>query len=264
ERLAELGIRLMTEANTSNFGTAFCESVDARSGVSTGISASDRARSILALVDPATRPDDLARPGHLFPLRARPGGVLARAGQTEAAVDLARLAGLRPAGVICEVMNEDGSMARVPDLARFCAGHGLKMITVADLIRHRLEHERHVHRVGEADHATAYGRSRLDHDAEFHSALVFGNPAAHAPALVRVQSHCLMAAWGANGCACAGNLSSALARIQAEGSGVLIYLHQNSPGYALTGEAAIAHLGPAASEPSDHRPPAGAGDASPS
>ncbi|HWG38212.1 MAG TPA: 3,4-dihydroxy-2-butanone-4-phosphate synthase [Terriglobales bacterium] len=271
ERLAELGIRLMTEANTSNFGTAFCDSVDARAGVSTGISASDRARSILALVDPATRPHDLARPGHIFPLRARPGGVLARAGQTEAAVDLARLAGLRPAGVICEVMNEDGSMARVPDLARFCAGHGLKMITVADLIRHRLEHERHVHRVGEADHATAYGRcrliayrSRLDHDAEFHSALVFGNPAAHAPALVRVQSHCLMAAWGANGCACAGNLSSALARIQAEGSGVLIYLHQNSPGYALTGEAAIAHLGPAASEPSDHRPPAGAGDASPS
>src|SRR5213596_1439935 len=140
-RLDHLRIGPMTSENTSNYGTAFCEAIDARDGITTGISAYDRARTILACIDPATRPADLARPGHVFPLRAREGGVLVRAGQTEASVDLARMAGLTPAGVICEIMNEDGSMARVPELREFCGKHGLKMISVAELIRYRLKHE---------------------------------------------------------------------------------------------------------------------------
>jgi len=246
ERLAALRIPLMTADNTSNFGTAFCESIDARQGVTTGISAADRARSIQALVAEATQPSDLARPGHVFPLRARPGGVLTRAGQTEAAVDLARLAGLRPAGVICEIMNEDGSMARVPELDAFCRLHRLKMITVADLIRYRLLHERYIHRVGEAEHATAYGPCRLIAyrsalDEELHSALVFGTISAADPILVRVQTHCLLGALGAGTCACAANLSAALRQIQAAGSGVLVYLHQNSAGYDLDAAGAIRH-----------------------
>ena len=149
ERLDHLRIGPMTAENTSQFGTAFCEAIDARDGVTTGISAYDRARTIHVAIDPATRPGDLARPGHVFPLRARRGGVLVRAGQTEASVDLARLAGLVPAGVICEIMNEDGTMARVPDLLRFCETHGMKMLTVADLIRYRMHHERYVRRVAE-------------------------------------------------------------------------------------------------------------------
>src|SRR5690242_6228019 len=150
ERLAHLRIAPMTHENTSNFGTAFCESIDAREGVTTGISAYDRARTILVAIDPATRPSDLARPGHVFPLRARKGGVLVRAGQTEASVDLARMAGLVPAGIICEIMKEDGTMARVPDLIEFCRIHDLKILTVAELIRYRMQHERYVNRVGEA------------------------------------------------------------------------------------------------------------------
>src|SRR5438105_9334615 len=157
ERLEHLRIGPMTAENTSNYGTAFCEAVDARDGVSTGISAHDRARTIQVAIDPRSRPGDLVRPGHMFPLRARKGGVLVRAGQTEASVDLARLAGLIPAGVICEIMNDDGSMARVPDLVKFCAQHDLKMLTVAELIRYRMQHERYVHRVGEALLPTAYG-----------------------------------------------------------------------------------------------------------
>src|SRR2546427_10998701 len=150
ERLEHLRIGPMTAQNTSQYGTAFCEAIDAREGVTTGISAYDRARTIKVAIDPATRPADLARPGHVFPLRARKGGVLVRAGQTEASVDLARLAGLIPAGVICEIMRDDGTMARVPDLIEFCQTHGLKMLTVAELIRYRMQHERYVHRVGEA------------------------------------------------------------------------------------------------------------------
>src|SRR5512146_3210724 len=161
ERLEHLRIGPMTAENTSNYGTAFCESVDAREGVPTGISAYDRARTIAVAIDPASRPSDLARPGHVFPLRARKGGVLVRAGQTEASVDLARLAGLVPAGVICEIMNEDGTMSRVPDLVKFCAQHGLKMLTVAELIRYRMLHERYVRRVGEAVLPTRYGEFRL-------------------------------------------------------------------------------------------------------
>src|SRR6201997_56231 len=148
ERLDYLRLGQMSAENTSNFGTAFTESIDAKDGVSTGISAYDRARTIQVAIDPATRPDDLARPGHVFPLRARKGGVLVRAGQTEASVDLARLAGLVPAGVICEIMNEDGTMARVPQLIEFCRTHDLKMLTVAELIRYRMRHERLVHRIG--------------------------------------------------------------------------------------------------------------------
>src|ERR1700682_4662051 len=149
ERLDHLRIGPMTSENTSQYGTPFCEAIDARDGITTGISAHDRARTIKVAIDPATRPSDLARPGHMFPLRAREGGVLVRAGQTEASVDLARMAGLTPAGVICEIMNEDGSMARVPQLPEFCARHGLKMISVADLIRYRMKHEKFVRRVAE-------------------------------------------------------------------------------------------------------------------
>src|SRR6266581_5125986 len=161
ERLEHLRIGPMSAENTSNYGTAFCEAIDAREGVSTGISAYDRARTILVAIDPATRPSDLARPGHVFPLRALKGGVLVRAGQTEASVDLARLAGLIPAGIICEIMRDDGTMARVPDLIHFCAQHGLKMLTVAELIRYRMQNERYVHRVAEAIIPTRFGDWRL-------------------------------------------------------------------------------------------------------
>ncbi len=161
ERLEHLRIGPMSAENTSNYGTAFCEAIDAREGVTTGISAFDRARTIRVAIDPATRPSDLARPGHVFPLRARKGGVLVRAGQTEASVDLARMAGMVPAGIICEIMREDGTMARVPDLIEFCNTHGMKMLTVAELIRYRMQHERYVHRVGEALVNTNYGEFRV-------------------------------------------------------------------------------------------------------
>src|SRR5438445_563600 len=157
ERCDYLRLPLMSPFNTSNFGTAFCESIDAREGVTTGISAADRTRTILAAIHPDCRPADLSRPGHMFPLRAREGGVLVRAGQTEASVDLARLAGLNPAGVICEIMNEDGTMARVPQLEEFCARHRLKMLSVAELIRHRLKHERFIRRVAEGCVQTEFG-----------------------------------------------------------------------------------------------------------
>ena len=161
ERLEHLNIGPMTAENTSQYGTAFCEAIDARQGVTTGISAYDRARTIQVAIDPATKPSDLARPGHVFPLRARKGGVLVRAGQTEASVDLARLAGMVPAGIICEIMKDDGSMARVPDLTEFCRQHNMKMLTVAELIRYRMAHERYVNRVGEALIDTRFGEFRL-------------------------------------------------------------------------------------------------------
>src|ERR1700757_1207045 len=161
ERCDELALPLMTPVNTSNYGTAFCESIDARRGTTTGISTSDRATTILAAIDDATRPSDLARPGHVFPLRARKGGVLVRAGQTEASVDLARIAGMVPAGIICEIMRDDGTMARVPDLIEFCKTHTMKMLTVAEVIRYRMAHERYVHRVGEALVSTRQGEFRL-------------------------------------------------------------------------------------------------------
>src|SRR5712691_7452901 len=161
ERCDELELPLMVEENTSNFGTAFTVSVEARGRTTTGISAADRAATVLAAVDPATKPSDLLRPGHMFPLRAQAGGVLKRAGQTEASVDLARIAGLNPSAVLCEVMNEDGTMARVPDLAKFCEKHGLLMVTVADLIRHRMKTERLVHRIASPHVPTRFGEFRL-------------------------------------------------------------------------------------------------------
>src|SRR5450432_2854394 len=199
ERLDHLRIGPMTAENTSNYGTAFCEAIDARDGVTTGISAYDRARTIKVAVDPATRPADLARPGHVFPLRARKGGVLVRAGQTEAAVDLARMAGLVPAGIICEIMRDDGTMARVPDLIEFCQAHGVKLLTVAELIRYRMQHERYVHRVGEALIDTHHGEFRLiAYESEVdggdsHIALVRGDiENSSEPVLVRMHSHCVM------------------------------------------------------------------------
>src|ERR1700690_3490234 len=181
ERLDHLRIGPMTSENTSQYGTAFCEAIDAREGVTTGISAHDRARTIRVAIDPATRPSDLARPGHMFPLRARKGGVLVRAGQTEASVDLARLAGLNPSGVICEIMRDDGEMARIPDLIPFCTEHGLLILTVAELIRYRLRNERYIVRSGESLIQTKYGEFRMIayesevNGGESHLALVKGD-----------------------------------------------------------------------------------------
>src|ERR1035437_2004089 len=193
ERCEALRLPLMSPRNTSNFGTAFCESIDAREGTTTGISASDRTRTILAVIDPQCRRGDLSRPGHVFPLRAQEGGVLVRAGQTEASVDLARLAGLTPAGVICEVMNEDGTMARVPHLEEFCARHNLKMISVAELIRHRMKNERFIRRVAEGGLTTDSGEFRTitygSHlNPEYHLALVLGDVAGKEGVLVRMHA----------------------------------------------------------------------------
>jgi len=240
ERLEHLRIGPMTAENTSQYGTAFCEAIDARQGVTTGISAHDRARTIQVAIDPATKPSDLARPGHMFPLRARKGGVLVRAGQTEASVDLARLAGMIPAGIICEIMKDDGSMARVPDLTDFCREHKMKMLTVAELIRYRMEHERYVHRVGEALVDTRFGEFRLIayeseiDGGESHVALIRGDvERSEAPVLVRMHAHCLMGdVFGATGCECHATLEGALRRISKEG-GALIYLHQTSQGFSV-------------------------------
>jgi 3,4-dihydroxy 2-butanone 4-phosphate synthase / GTP cyclohydrolase II len=241
ERLDHLRIGPMTAENTSNYGTAFCEAIDARSGVTTGISAYDRSRTILTAIDPATRPSDLARPGHVFPLRARKGGVLVRAGQTEAAVDLARLAGLVPAGVICEIMKDDGTMARVPDLLEFCQTHRLKMLTVAELIRYRMAHERYVHRVGEAMVGTRYGEFRLVayesevDGGESHVALIRGEvESGNEPVLVRMHSHCLMGdVFGSATCDCRATIEGSMRAIAEEGRGAIIYLHQTSKGFSV-------------------------------
>ncbi len=241
ERLDYLRLGQMSVENTSNFGTAFTESIDAKEGVTTGISAYDRAQTIQVAIDPATRPNDLARPGHVFPLRARKGGVLVRAGQTEASVDLARLAGLVPAGVICEIMNDDGTMARVPQLAEFCREHGLKMITVAEVIRYRMAHERYVKRLAEAVVPTAYGEFRMiayesEITGDSHIALVKGDVenAGTEPVLVRMHAHCLVGdVFGANWCECHNTIETSMRRIAEEGRGALIYLHQTSKGYSV-------------------------------
>jgi 3,4-dihydroxy 2-butanone 4-phosphate synthase/GTP cyclohydrolase II len=246
ERLDHLRLGPMSAENTSQYGTAFCEAIDARVGVTTGISAYDRARTIQVAIDPATQASDLARPGHVFPLRARKGGVLLRAGQTEASVDLARLAGLIPAGIICEIMKDDGTMARVPDLIEFCKQHGLKMLTVAELIRYRMAHERYVHRVGEALVDTRFGEfcliayeSEVD-GGESHVALIKGEisrgevEASDAPVLVRMHAHCLMGdVFGSTACECHATLEGSLRRIAQEGRGALIYLHQTSQGFSV-------------------------------
>ncbi|HEX2164674.1 MAG TPA: bifunctional 3,4-dihydroxy-2-butanone-4-phosphate synthase/GTP cyclohydrolase II [Thermoanaerobaculia bacterium] len=242
ERCDELELPLMVEegANSTPFGTAFTVSIEARGrGVTTGISAADRAATVRAAIDPATRPSDLVRPGHLFPLRARRGGVLKRAGQTEASVDLAALAGLLPAGVICEIMNDDGTMARVPQLARFAERHGLAMITVADLIRYRLAHETIVRRVASPTLPTPWGAMtvhayRSDVTGEEHIALVHGELDPSRPVLVRVHSQCLTGdIFGSERCDCGPQLHEALARIAEEGSGVLLYLLQEGRGIGL-------------------------------
>jgi 3,4-dihydroxy 2-butanone 4-phosphate synthase / GTP cyclohydrolase II len=239
DRCDELHLPLMSPINTSVHGTAFTEAVDARVGVTTGISASDRAITILTAIDPKTKPQDLARPGHVFPLRARKGGVLVRAGQTEASVDLARIAGLSPAGVICEVMNEDGTMSRVPQLIEFCKEHNLKMLTVADLIRYRMQHERYVRRVAEAVLPTRYGDFRMiaylsDVDHDQHIALVRGNLEGATPALVRVHSHCLTGdVFGSTTCDCSELVSRSLEAIAKENRGVFLYLHHTGRGFSV-------------------------------
>jgi 3,4-dihydroxy 2-butanone 4-phosphate synthase/GTP cyclohydrolase II len=239
ERAQLLHLHPMTRDNQSRFGTAFTVSVEARQGVTTGISAADRARTIRVAIEPTARADDLVRPGHVFPLVAREGGVLARAGQTEAAVDLARMAGLTPAGVICEIMNDDGTMARVSDLAVYCSRHGLKMITVADLIRYRRRTEKLVRQVAAVrlpttvGEFTAYGYESLL-DREQHLALVKGTVAGKENVLVRVHSECLTGdVFHSLRCDCGEQLQAALDLIEQEGRGVLLYMAQEGRGIGL-------------------------------
>ena len=239
ERCDELGLDLMAAKNESPFETPFTVSVEAAEGVTTGISAADRARTIQVAIDPDSTPRDLVQPGHVFPLKSKPGGVLERTGQTEAAVDLARLAGLNPSGVICEIMNEDGTMARVNDLVPYCERHGLKMITVADLIAYRRKHDRLVERVVSTSLPTAFGefaavgyRSLVDD--KHHVAMVKGEVAGAEDVLVRVHSECLTGdVFHSLRCDCGDQLASALAMIEREGRGVLLYLSQEGRGIGL-------------------------------
>jgi 3,4-dihydroxy 2-butanone 4-phosphate synthase / GTP cyclohydrolase II len=253
QRCETLDLKPISPRNTSMFGTPFCEPIDARRGTTTGTSAWDRATTILVATDPHTKPEDLARPGHVYTLRARNGGVLVRAGQTEASVDLARIAGLSPAGVICEIMDEDGTMARIPQLTEFCRVHGLKLVTVASLIRYRMQHERNVRRIAESVLPTKYGDFRMiayssDVDHEIHVALVRGdlanNPPGVAaegnPPLVRVHSHCLTGdVLGSTACDCRQMLEGSLEAIAGENRGVFVYLHHTGRGFRIdsrTGE----------------------------
>ncbi len=274
ERADQLNLPPMTQQNSSRFGTAFTETIEAREGVTTGISAADRSHTIRTAIDPSSTAHDLARPGHIFPLRARKGGVLVRAGQTEASVDLARLAGLNPSGVICEIMNDDGTMARVPDLVKFCAAHGLKMLTVAELIRYRLQHERYITRAAEAPIETAYGRFHLIayesevNGGESHIALVHGALCEHSGAwdcsqcqhalpssglsgskdggspakavLVRVHTRCTAGDIFAADCQCREILDQSMRMIVEAGCGVLLYLHNTSRGFEI--RPSSAHL----------------------
>ncbi|MGA8224797.1 MAG: 3,4-dihydroxy-2-butanone-4-phosphate synthase [Candidatus Acidiferrales bacterium] len=258
QRCDALDLKQISARNTSAFGTPFCEPIDARRGTTTGISAADRATTILATTDPNTRPEDLARPGHVHTLRARNGGVLVRAGQTEACVDLARLAGRDHSGVICEIMNDDGTMARIPQLVDFCRTHNLKLATVADLIRYRMQHERYVRRIAESVLPTRHGNFRMiayssDIDHEVHVALVRGDLTAtdtlggdalgaHAnaaaangePPLVRVHSHCLTGdVLGSIACDCHSIIERSLAAIAKADRGVFVYLHHTGRGFQL-------------------------------
>jgi 3,4-dihydroxy 2-butanone 4-phosphate synthase/GTP cyclohydrolase II len=273
ERADHLNLPPMTQQNSSRFGTAFTETIEAREGVTTGISAADRSHTIRTAIDPASTAHDLARPGHIFPLRARKGGVLVRAGQTEASVDLARLAGLNPSGVICEIMNDDGTMARVPDLVNFCAEHSLKMLTVAELIRYRLQHERYITRAAESPIHTAYGDFRMIayesevNGGESHIALVHGALCEHSgnwdcsqcqhagnvgglplsanasgrpsfdipvkPVLVRVHTRCTAGDIFAADCQCREILDQSMRMIVEAGCGVLLYLHNTSRGFEI-------------------------------
>ncbi len=247
QRCETLDLKPISPRNTSMFGTPFCEPIDARRGTTTGTSAWDRATTILVATDPHTKPEDLARPGHVYTLRARNGGVLVRAGQTEASVDLARIAGLSPAGVICEIMDEDGTMARMPQLVEFCRVHGMKLVTVASLIRYRMQHERNVRRIAESVLPTKYGDFRMiayssDVDHEIHVALVRGDLANNPPGvsdegnppLVRVHSHCLTGdVLGSTACDCREMLEGSLEAIAAEDRGVFVYLHHTGRGFRI-------------------------------
>jgi len=237
DRTAKLNLPLMVEHNTSSFHTGFTVSIDAKEGTTTGISAADRAKTILAAIDEKTGPGDLARPGHIFPLEAKEGGVLVRAGQTEGSVDLARLAGLAPAGVICEIMNEDGTMARMPDLEIFADRHGLSIVSIADLVRYRMRNELLVHRSGEASLPLKYGDGfRIitytnDIDSHAHLAIVKGEPSESSSAIVRVHSECLKGdVFGSTRCDCGMQLAKSLEMIDEEGSGVLLYIRQEGRG----------------------------------
>jgi 3,4-dihydroxy 2-butanone 4-phosphate synthase/GTP cyclohydrolase II len=265
ERADYLRLGPMTQQNSSRFGTAFTETIEAREGVTTGISAHDRAHTIKVAIDPVSTANDLARPGHVFPLRARKGGVLVRAGQTEASVDLARMSGLIPAGVICEIMKDDGTMARVPDLIEFCNQHGMKMLTVAELIRYRLQNERYIVRVAESEMPTPYGDFRMIayesevNGGESHVALVKGDVSkGEAPVLVRVHSHCLAGdIFGTTLCDCHSIMQRSLKAIADEGRGALIYLHNTSRGFdidrTLTPHRIILHREARAREHHDDR-----------
>src|ERR1700761_8862914 len=251
ERADYLRLGPMTQENTSRFGTAFTEGIEAREGVTTGISAADRAHTIQVAIDPNSTSHHLARPGHVFPLRARKGGVLVRAGQTEASVDLARMAGLVPAGVICEIMNDDGTMARVPDLVKFCEEHKLLMVTVADLIRYRLQNERYIHRVAESLMPTALGEFRMiayeseagigeayGSGGESHAALVYGDleraQKTGQPVLVRVHTHCLAGnLFGSSLCNCEAALEGSMRAIAEAGCGAIVYLHHTQRGLGV-------------------------------
>ena len=239
ERCSQLELPLMVENNTSNYGTAFTVSIEARGRVTTGISAHDRAETVRVAIDAKTRPSDLLRPGHVFPLRAKKGGVLKRAGQTEASVDLALIAGMTPAAVICEIMNEDGTMARLPDLREFAVKHGLKIISVADIIKYRMQHERHVHCVASPRLPTPYGEFRVhayvnDITGEEHVAMVMGKIDEDAEVLVRVHSSCLTGdVFHSARCDCGAQLERAFELIAAEKRGVLLYLLQEGRGIGL-------------------------------
>ncbi len=240
QRLDELHIPMMVQENTSSFGTAFTVSIEARKGVTTGISAADRATTVLTAIDPASKPGDLARPGHIFPLRAREGGVFMRAGQTEASVDLARLAEMYPAAVICEVMDDDGTMARLPQLERLAAEHGIKIISIADLIAYRRRHEQIIKKIVEVPMPTAFGdfvaHAYVDTiTGEEHVALVKGDPGqTDEPVLVRMHSKCLTGdTFGSLRCDCGQQLHWAMEQIEEAGVGVVVYLHQEGRGIGL-------------------------------
>lgn len=240
ERINELRLPMMVSENTSRFQTAFTISIDARHGVTTGISAADRAKTILTAIDDNAKPEDLVAPGHVFPLRGRKGGVLVRTGQTEGSIDLARLAGLKPAGVICEIMNEDGTMARMPDLQIFSKKHGLKIVTIADLIKYRLSKEILVRRVATAKLPTKYGgvftaiAYENDIDQYHHIALVKGEINPQDKVLVRVHSQCLTGdVFGSRRCDCEEQLHQAMAMVEKEGKGVIVYMRQEGRGIGL-------------------------------
>ena len=239
ERVEELKLPMMSEDNTSSFGTAFTVSIEAKKGVTTGISAADRAVTILTAINPKSTHEDLARPGHVFPLRAKPGGVLQRAGQTEGSVDLARLAGMNPSGVICEIMNEDGTMSRVPELMEFARHHNLKIVTIKDLIKYRTRIERFVHRASTTKLPTDFGEFTViayanDMDTNVHLALVKGEIKKDDAVLVRVHSECLTGdVFGSKRCDCGEQLHAAMEMINREGQGVILYMRQEGRGIGL-------------------------------